>query len=138
MQCWKPKKKINYISILLHMYAGRYAKACSGMLYNLDLAGRTTWATKVKHVLGNLGLRLAWLHQVVGDVPSFLVCVKQRLRDISLQTWNSDLFNSDRLCSYIRCKTLVQLEDYLSCIKNKKQLMGYTQFRCGNHHLAIT
>jgi exonuclease III len=128
---------IRYWLQIVYMPSTRYPKACYDMLYNLNVAGRTTWATKVKNILDNLGLSFAWLHQGVGNVGVFLCCVKQRLRDVSLQTWHDGLHNSERLCSYRRYKSLFQLEDYHYVLKNKRQLISYTRFRCGNHHLAI-
>jgi hypothetical protein len=91
---------------MIYMPAVRYPKACHDMLYNLE--GRESRATKDKHMLSNLGLSFTGLHQGVGDVPSF---VNQRLRDISLETWNLRVISVFKLyCSHIPYKTLFNFE----------------------------
>ena len=64
-------KCIRYWIKLLHMTNDRYPKHAYDMLYNLECAGRTTWATNIKQLLFKYGFGFVWISQNIGDINIF-------------------------------------------------------------------
>ena len=74
------------------------------MYRNLDInPTHMSWARTVKTLLQSTGLYEAWLNQGVGKVNVFISLVKQRVFDMFVQNWNTDINNSTRaiLCMLI-------------------------------------
>ena len=76
------------------------------MLYNLDCAGRTTWATNIKQLLFKYGFGFVWISQNIGDSNIFLTTFKQRLIDCSKQDWYGKIEITDKLYTYATFKSL--------------------------------
>ena len=51
------------------------------MLYKLDLAGRISWVTRVKHLLFKYGFGYVWIAQEVGNDLNIVSMFCQRLKD---------------------------------------------------------
>ena len=126
---------IKYWLKILYMEPTRYPKACYDMLLQLDLAGRVTWPTYIKRLLGNLGFNDVWIYQGVTDVNLFLQNLKCRLKDVFLQSWYDELLIRDRLCTYRLFKVTFGLE--IPSSRDNRLCKAVTRFRCGNHHLAV-
>ena len=92
------------------------------------------WAYQIKYILDNIGLSDNWIQDTVAI--NFLV-IKQRISDIYKQTWYTTLCNSNRLSSYVMCRTELQMENYLNNIYVEKYRITLTKFRLSSHDLAI-
>ena len=130
-------KCIRYWIKLLHMTNDRYPKHAYDMLYNLDCAGRTTWATNIKQLLFKYGFGFVWISQNIGDINIFLSTFKQRLIDCSKQDWYGKIEITDKLYTYATFKSLLEVEKYLNCINVNKYKVALSRFRCSNHVLNI-
>ena len=63
--------------------------------------------------------------------------IKQRITDMYLQKWYSEINNSPRLESYCIFKHNYNNELYLSCIKESKYRIALARFRTPSHNLSI-
>ncbi len=131
-------KCIKYWLKLVQFYElSRYPKCCYTVLYELDIAGRHTWATDVKIILYRYGFGHVWLAQGVGNVDLFLCLFKQRLADIAMQDWSSEINSLSKLTTYCTFKTLLDSEIYLHCISFYQYRRALAKLRCSSHRLAI-
>ena len=76
----------------------KYIKQIYNMMLN-DLAAhplKRNWASCVKDLLCQLGFRIVWETQGVGNIEQFLGTFKQRVRDVFAQEWHTRLENSTR------------------------------------------
>ena len=83
-------------------------------LKNLDDVGKQTWASEIKGLLYRNGFGHVWVNQGVGDVEQFLALYTQRLVDISIQEWHSNITENRKLDPYILYKSEMSFETYLS------------------------
>ena len=83
-----------YWTKLTRMEQCRYPKQCYDMLRHLDDANRTTWATHIKGMLFEYGFGYAWINNGVGDVSCFMLMLKTRLRDCTLQRLQQQIIDS--------------------------------------------
>ena len=96
------------------MLSTRYPKQCYRMLRQIDESGRITWASKVKTSLFENGFGYAWIADEIGNQDFFLKLFKQRLKDIYLQKWNSNLNESPKAYYYKEFKSMLETETYLT------------------------
>lgn len=94
------------------------------------------WANNVRKLLCVLGFNYAWIFQEVGDKRKFLLTVKQRLTDNSIQNWDIRLQESTRALFY-RHISIHKFQDYLFVIKSKKVRNAVSQLRVSSHRLQI-
>ena len=115
----------------------RYPRQCYNMLRSLAEAGRITWASHVKSLLFQHGFGYAWIANTVGNVNNFISIFQHRIKDISLQNWQSNINDSPKTNYYKHFKSLLDVERYLfidlSYIKRKT----LANFRCSSHNLMI-
>ena len=78
---------------------------------------------------------LIYINQNVQEFT--LTIVKQRIIDIYIQTWQSEISNSRRLITYSRFKRDFKQENYLAEIKERKYKIALTRFRTSSHTLEI-
>ncbi len=129
---------IKYWLKLVQVYSpNRYPKCCYDILYNLDLAGRHTWATDIKLLLYGIGFGYVWLSQGVGNIVTFICTLKQRLTDICMQDWSSEISYMSKLSSYQSFKYDLMPEPYLYCVNYFVYRRALSKLRCSNHRLAI-
>jgi hypothetical protein len=76
------------------------------------------WASHIKTLLTQIGQMYIWNEQFEIDVP--FNTMKQRLFNIYLQSWYSDVNNTSRLKYYCTFKHKFELENYLSVITENK------------------
>ena len=112
-------------------------KSCYLMLKDLDNNGRKTWCTGIKHILYRYGFGHVWLSEGVGQTELFLCEFKQRIEDISIQNWSSDVNSMPKLSSYKMFKSLLEPELYLNVVPWRKHRNSLSRLRCSNHRLAI-
>ena len=101
----------------------------------------------MKHVLDQIGLGYLWTKAHENDI-GILNIIKQRLKDIELQRWISDVNNDVRkdanqknklLRTFRKFKTIenYKCEDYLRQVTYVRQRITLTKLRLSNHKLAI-
>jgi len=122
---------------LISMPNDRYPKKCYTMLFNLDQRGLSNWTTRIKHLLQNAGFGVVWQTQGVGDVKLFLDIFATRIRDISFQTWYSDMRSRSKLRTYIQFKTILAPERYLLNIQHFGKRRAMAKLRCSDHPLRV-
>ena len=96
---------------------------------------KTNWASHVKSVLETHGFNHIWQEQLNMRIPFELI--KQRITDMFLQKWYSEINNSPRLQSYCFFKHNYNTEIYVSCIKESKYRIALARFRTSSHNLSI-
>ena len=85
----------------------------------------------LKHVCSE-----AWANQGVGNVNVCISLVKQRVFDMFVQNWNTDINNSTRA----RCYTLYadfRFQPYLNLIIIERNRVALSRFRVSAHILEV-
>ena len=107
------------------------------MLRDMDLKRNSVnWASLIKHLLMSLGFYDVWLAQGVGDYNVFILTLKQRLSDNSIQNWHSRLESSSRATFYSSV-AIFQLQPYLEKINVVKFQKAVSRLRVASHRLEI-
>ena len=127
---WIKILKLPDSSLVKQAYLFLKADADIGRSYN-----GTNWANNVKLILENHGLNNIWHNQI--NVNFTFETIKQRISDMYLQKWYSDINNSPRLQSYCIFKHDYNIEHYLSCVKDIKYRVALTRLRTSSHDLFI-
>lgn len=96
---------------------------------------QSNWAFLIKRMLEECGLLYIWQNQY--NMLINYNMIKQRLLDMYLQKWYSDVNNSSRLETYSLFKHSHCFEEYLDYVKEPKFRISLTQFRTSSHDLAI-
>ena len=97
---------------------------------------QSKWCMKISEVLNNLGLSYFWNAENI-NYRVFKKEIKQKLQDINMQTWSSQL-TDNRLCiNYMIFKTELKMEPFLTILDDQLRIL-FSKFRCGNHHLPIS
>ena len=86
------------------------------------------WATLVRDLLCSIGLSYAWHFQGVGDEPSFLLNVKQVLKDQYVQAWQADM-QEGTARMYCFFQPSLMYASYLNNINCAKFRIALTRFR---------
>ena len=128
---------IKYWLKLSKMDYDRLPKQAYLMLHNSNIKGKLNWVNLVKELLQRLGFGYVWLNGGVQNDRCFTNQLKQRLKDWSLQEWNSINRTSDRYIWYSTFKTSFGLENYLNCLDIKKFRDTLIRFRFGINDLAV-
>ena len=97
---------------------------------------KKSWVKSLKDVLDRLGFSDVWFFQGVGDIKIFLSVAKQRISDMFLQTWSSEMENTTRGRTY-RLFSSFQLQPYLNFVNVSKFRMALTRFRVSAHRLEV-
>ena len=109
----------------------------SYVIYRLDQAGRITWVSGVKDILFKYGVGFVRLSQEIGNADLFLQQFMQRLKDSALQQWNIDITQNSKLSSYREYKTMLNVEKYITDLKQWKLRNALARFRTSCHDLNI-
>ena len=104
------------------------------------------WSQKINHVLDHIGLGYLWTKAHENEI-GILNIIKQRLKDIKLQRWLSDVNNDvrkdanqkNKLRTFRKFKTIEndKCADYLRQVTNIRHQITLTKLRLSNHKLAI-
>ena len=96
------------------------------------------WSQKIKRVLDQIGLGYLWTKAHENDI-GILNIIKQRLKDIELQRWLSDVNNDvrkdanqkNKLRTFRKFKTIenYKCEDYLRQVTNVRHRITLTKLR---------
>ena len=88
-----------WLRVLKHS-EDRYTKRCYNDQVILAERGHASWGLDVKNILFRVGFGDVWLNQGVGDEDLFVSIFKQRVIDINMQDWKSNLISLDSLRTY--------------------------------------
>ena len=69
--------------------------ACQVYSENMKSTKPQIWNNKMKKFIEHLGYGYIWLNRIA-QIPRFLYDVKQRLKDIEMQLWLSEIFLDQR------------------------------------------
>ena len=104
------------------------------------------WGQKIKRILDQIGLGYLWTKAHENDI-GILNIIKQRLKDIELQRWLSDVNNDirkdanqkNKLRTFRKLKTIenYKCEDYLCQVTNIRHWITLTKLHLSIHKLAI-
>ena len=104
------------------------------------------WSQKIKRVLDQIELGYLWTKAHENGI-GILNIIKQRLKDIELQRWLSEVNNDvrkdanqkNKLRTFRKFKTIetYKCEDYLRQVTNVQHRITLTKLRLSNHNLAI-
>ena len=139
-----PLQKMYFMSIIrfwikiLHSNELKYVNTVYKMMLHdmVIYPNKISWAVQVKHLLQHLGFNDAWLQQSVGNINRFIQTFKQRLKDIYIQTWHTQIESSTRANSYkLFCD--FNFKPYLNCVTVKKYRFSLSRLRVSSHRLAI-
>ncbi|XP_071104703.1 uncharacterized protein [Haliotis cracherodii] len=129
---------LKYWFKILKMPIDRLPRKCYNMMLLYEKHGSRSWVYDVKSLLNDCGYGYVWRNQCVPNNPdSFLVSLRQRLKDIYLQKWASHVLSSEKCNYYKLFKTTISPEYYLFDINFKRFRISLAQFRCSSHRLRI-
>ena len=107
---------------------------------------KALWSKKTKSLLEQIGLGEHWMKAQYADI-GFVNMIRQRLKDIELKRWLSEINNdtrkdanqSNKMRTYRLFKTIdnYKCEDYLHQVTNTRHRIALTKLRLSNHKLAI-
>jgi hypothetical protein len=97
---------------------------------------KSNWASCVKNVLSRLGFYHVWLEQGVGHVNIFVQILKQRIKDVFVQGWQSRIDISTRDTFY---KSIYSFgfQPYLKILNVNKYRKALCRLRVSSHRLNI-
>ena len=82
-----------------------------------------------------LHFKYVWNNQFDIEIP--FPDIRQRIFDVYLQKWYSDINNSNRLQSYCIYKHDFKLENYITDVTENKYKTALARFRTSSHNLFI-
>ena len=106
--------------------------------FNLDAAGAKCWAAGVRKTLEECGFAYVW-HSPLSSTfnsPQIISSFHQRLKDIYLQSFISEMRNNNKLRTYRLLKNTYHEEKYLK-IPNIQHRTAITKLRISSHKLHI-
>jgi hypothetical protein len=108
------------------------------MLFNLDQAGRTTWAGSVRLLLLKYGFQDVWEAQEVENNIVFLREFTNRVKQAYDTEWEYGVSQCSKLSLYRQLKTNgISRENYLKNVTLKRYKAGLAKLRCSAHKLHI-
>ena len=102
------------------------------LLVNIHFPNTVTWITKIRDILFKCGMGSYWFDQKVGDEEVFLIVLRQRLTDMYLQEWHSNIEASSNNRLYKHLKDKHNFENYLN-INNNYFRTAITKIRLSSH-----
>ena len=107
---------------------------------------KVRWSKKIKSLLEQIGLGELWMKAHYADAGTVNM-IRQRLKDIELQRWLSEINSKTRkdanqikkMRTYRLFKTIDnhKCEDYPHQVTNTRHRIALTKLRLSNHKLAI-
>ena len=96
----------------------------------------TKWGSKIKAILNSIGLSYLWNFLGINSTQLKNV-IKEKLRDVFLQNWQSEVANNN-LCSNYRILKLNFGQEYYIKALPKELRIIISKFRSGSHNLPIS
>jgi hypothetical protein len=129
---------VKYWLKLLSMPPNRYPRACYDMLFSLDQAGRSTWASSVRQLLVRFGFQNVWEAQQVENSIIFLREFKCKVKQAYVAEWEHEVAQCSKLSLYRQLKTDgILRQSYLYNVTIKSYRSGLAKLRCSAHKLRI-
>ncbi len=131
-------KMINYWSRLVTGKDTKLSHVMYKCLLQLHRSGVYTspWLEYIKNICIECGMAGVWMTQTVTNITWFRKAVEQKLRDIWITTWYSNLTNKGICCTYKLYKEIYGMEEYLVKL-NKCNRIYITKLRTGNNQLPV-
>lgn len=99
--------------------------------------GKKNWLENVKQLLNTHGYGYVWENPQSVCPETFCNSFKQRLHDVFIQTWKTDLTANQVLTLYGHYKDNFQYEEYLDISVCRKYRSAITMLRLSSHSLRI-
>ena len=94
---------------------------------------KSQWLKRVKYILDSCGLSYMWYQQQELFTKQCKFIIHQRIEDIALQKWNTDISTS--MCKMYRIfKKQLDFENYL-LHSNYRDKISLSKLRCANSKL---
>ncbi|MEW8548204.1 MAG: reverse transcriptase domain-containing protein, partial [Candidatus Thiodiazotropha sp.] len=115
----------------------KISKILYNMLYNESIQGHNfKWINSIKDILISVGRFDLFQNNIINYPKATKIKISQTLKDLNIQTWNSDLLNSSKGRNYQLFKDDICLENYLLVLP-KNTYIPLIKFRTANHKLPI-
>ena len=134
------KKMISYWLRIINEKQHKLTNLMYRLLFKLFESNtyRSSWLEKIKSILDKCGLPCIWINQNLGlDTRAIKTIIFERMKDIEINTWFSDVESFDQCSNYRIFKQVFTFEKYLVNLDYEDRLL-FCRFRCGNHKLPIT
>ena len=110
-----------------------YDKLCS----ELERSPNTkSWVSLIRNMLQNSGFHEVWINQGVGDIDIFIRIFRQRVTDIYMQKWSSELTDSTRARTYVLISSF-SFQSYIDDVNIDKYRMSLSRLRMSAHRLQV-
>ena len=106
------------------------------LLLNREAPGNITWVSQVKKLLESSGFGYIWRNQFVHNENQFLNEFKERIKDMYLQDWSSQVQLTSENRLYKNIKTNFKLEPYLN-LNNRALRVSLSKIRLSSHIFNI-
>jgi hypothetical protein len=130
LKYWVKILKSDRESILYKSYLNIKTDMEQGNHYN-----NANWAYKIKNILDSNELGFIWQYQDTINID--FGALKFQLLRMFKQKWYHTINNSNRLETYGLIKYDLEMEKYLTFIKESKFRIALTRFRVSSHNLRI-
>ena len=97
---------------------------------------KSQWLKRVKYILDSCGLSYMWYQQQELSTKQCKFIIHQRIEDIALQKWNTDISTSSMCKMYRIFKKQLDFENYL-LHSNYRYRISLSKLRCANSKLPI-
>lgn len=106
-------------------------------LYNIN-PSFNPWCSFIANTLQAVGLHDVWITQVIPNGnKNFYNLIRSKIFELFSDRWHSETVNYTSLDNYRLFKQNINLEKYLSIIRNEKHRKAFTRLRLHSHNLAI-
>ena len=105
------------------------------ILHDLDIY-KAPWICRIKKILDDTGMSFLWLTDNNVNKSWLKNSVKQRINDISVQEWNSEVQENSHCINYKIFKKSFKFEEYLTKLNQSEQI-SLCKFRCRDNRLPV-
>ena len=96
----------------------------------------TTWCTQIKNLLNKWGFGYIWVDQSVSNHKEFLKVFRQRVNDMYMQEWGSNVFLTSKNRIYQYIKNEFKYESYLN-LEFSSLRIAISRIRLSSHLFLI-
>ena len=95
------------------------------------------WVGLVKNLLCTSGFSNVWEQGGVGDTEMFLRVFERRTQDMYLQTWHTEIHESNRAITFKWLCPTFEYKKYLDVLTVTKIRLALTRLRLSSHRLCV-
>ena len=138
LQVTVDKQLISYWLRLLNKDESTLAHIIYIMVLNLFVRDeyKVKWLCRVKNIIDSCGLSYLWFNQNKIDTKQSKQILHNRIADIALQNWYTEVFTSSMCTIYRRFKKQLDFENYLMSA-NPRERISMTKYRCANSRIPV-